>query len=110
MENLEQKAVLVQMTSNFIGTSKKAKKPTEEVEANHNVQNAGAFYKTLFDKKVFKQLGLAWNIADKIHTKMSLPWISNRIRILPTTLLEQYNDEMAKAKKMYKNADRKSVV
>ena len=57
-----------------------------------------------FDKKVFKQLGLAWNIADKIHTKMSLPWISNRIRILPTTLLEQYNDEMAKAKKMYKNA------
>jgi len=104
MNSLEQKAVLVQMTSNNIGTSRKAQKPTQEVEENHRVKNVGAFYKELFNKNAFKELNLAWHKADNVHHRLSLPWISNRIRILPVTLLEQYNDEMAKAKEAYGQA------
>jgi len=102
--NLEQKAILVQMTSNFIGRRRKSQKPTEEIEENHNVQNVGAFYKMLFDKKVFKKLKMARHMAERIHDKLSLPWISNRIRILPVTLVEQYNNEMEKAKNSYGQA------
>ncbi len=89
-KGINEKAILVQMKTEFISQSKKATKPTQEIEEKHKVQNAGAFFKSLFDRKVFKDINTARNMAYNAHQRMSLPWMDSNIRILPISLFEKY--------------------
>ena len=88
--SLSSKAMIVSLSVSCWTARKQDKKVSTEVEAAHNARDAGRFNKLLIDKAALDPLtSFAGRIRDE-HYRLTLPWLDNGGRLLPSKLFMEY--------------------
>ena len=101
MSTLQNKAMLITLSVSCWTASKKDKKVSAEVEAQHNAKDAGRYNKLLIDKA---RLDVLSSYASKIrafHYSRTMPWMDNGARLLPSALFFDYSAEIRSMKTEY---------
>lgn len=99
--SLANKAMLVTLTVSCWTARKQDKKVAEEVERSHQATDAGRYNKLLIDKQHLDPLT---SMASKIrneHYRLTLPWLDNGGRLLPSKLFFEYQKAMNALKEKY---------
>lgn len=105
MSNLNEKAMLIELSISQWSGRKLDRKITQEVNAAHNAdENAGRYNKSLIAKDVLQKIKKAANSARTYHYKNTLPWSDNSPRILPAAHFQDYSAEMRKLKASFEDA------
>jgi len=99
--SLQDKAMLITLSVSCWTARKQDKKVSAEVEAAHNAKNAGRFNKDLISKEYLEKLTSHASAIRSYHYKMTLPWMDNGARLLPSKLFQEYSAEMRKMKQEY---------
>jgi hypothetical protein len=99
--SLQDKAMLVTLSVSCWTARKQDKKVSAEVEAQHNARDAGRYNKLLIDKVHLDPLTSYAGQIRTYHYKMTLPWMDNGARMLPSKLFAEYSAEMRKMKQEY---------
>lgn len=102
MTSLQTKAMLVTLSVSCWTARKQDKKVAAEVEASHNASgDAGRYNKLLVDKVHLDPLTSFAGQIRAYHYKMTLPWMDNGARLLPSKLFMEYSTELRKLKAQY---------
>lgn len=99
--SLQTQAMLITLSVSCWTARKQDKKVAAEVEASHNAKDAGRYNKLLVDKVHLDPL---MNYAGQIrsyHYKMTLPWMDNGARLLPSRLFMEYSANIRSMKAHY---------
>lgn len=100
--SLTDKAMIVTLSVSCWTARKQDKKVAEEVEQKHNARDAGRYNKLLIDKQYLDPLtSMAGRIRQK-HYDLTLPWLDNGGRLLPSKLFFKYQSEMTALKDEYR--------
>lgn len=99
---LQNKAMLVTMSVSCWTAQKKDTKVSAEIEASHNAKNAGRYNKMLVDKAHLDPLTSFAGAVRSYHYKMTLPWLDNGARLLPSKLFMEYSAEIRKLQSEYR--------
>lgn len=99
---LQNKAMLVTMSVSCWTAQKKDTKVSAEIEASHNAKNAGRYNKMLVDKAHLDPLTSFAGAVRSYHYKMTLPWLDNGARLLPSKLFMEYSAEIRKLQSDYR--------
>lgn len=99
--SLSSKAMIVSLHVSCWTARKQDKKVSSEVEQAHNARDAGRFNKLLIDKAALDPLtSFAGRIRDK-HYDLTLPWLDNGGRLLPSKLFFEYRKTLEHMKSEY---------
>ncbi len=100
--SLADKAMVVTLSVSCWTARKQDKKVAEEVELKHNARDAGRYNKLLIDKQHLDPLtSMAGRIRQK-HYDLTLPWLDNGGRLLPSKLFTKYQQEIGLLKDEYR--------
>lgn len=100
--SLTDKAMIVTLSVSCWTARKQDKKVAEEVEQKHNARDAGRYNKLLIDKTHLDPLtSMAGRIRQR-HYDLTLPWLDNGGRLLPSKLFFKYQSEMNTLKDEYR--------
>lgn len=100
--SLADKAMVVTLSVSCWTARKQDKKVAEEVELKHNARDAGRYNKLLIDKQHLDPLtSMAGRIRQK-HYDLTLPWLDNGGRLLPSKLFSKYQQEIGQLKDEYR--------
>lgn len=99
--SLQDKAMLITLSVSCWTARKQDKKVSTEVEQQHNAKDAGRYNKLLVDKKDLDPLTSYAGQIRNYHYKMTLPWMDNGARLLPSKLFMEYSAELRKMKAEY---------
>ena len=99
--SLNNKAMIVTLNVSCWTARKQDKKVSAEVDSAHNAQNAGRYNKLLIDKGYLDPLSSFANKVRQYHYKMTLPWMDNGGRLLPSKLFMEYRNEMDSLRSQY---------
>lgn len=99
--SLQDKAMLITLSVSCWTARKQDKKVSAQVEKAHNAHDAGRFNKLLVDKAHLDPLTSFAGSIRTFHYKMTLPWMDNGARLLPSKLFMEYSAEMRKLKGEY---------
>lgn len=99
--SIQNKAMLVTLSVSCWTARKQDKKVSAEVEAAHNAKNAGRYNKDLVDKQHLDPLTSYAGQIRAYHYKMTLPWMDNGARLLPSKLFQEYSAEIRRMKQEY---------
>lgn len=103
---LHHKAILVDLDLRSIPTTKIDRTTTREVLRIHNAdEDAGRWTNTLWPKEALAPISSYDSVTGRIHRDMTLPWIDNGNRILPTAKHPEYMKIMRSRK-----AERQALV
>ena len=92
--NLQNKAMLANLTISRWTAQKTDKTVTEEVTRAHGATaDAGDFRKALIDKAHLKALVASGSAIRAYHNRMTLPWDDDGRRILPSKSFQAYTDK-----------------
>lgn len=101
MSNLNSKAMIVTLNVSCWTARKQDKKVSAEVDKAHNARDAGRYNKLLVDKVHLDPLTSFAGQIRNYHYKMTLPWMDNGGRLLPSKLFMEYRNEMDRLKNEY---------
>lgn len=107
--SLQSKTMLVTLSVSCWTARKQDKKVSAEVEKSHNARDAGRYNKVLVDKAHLDPLTSYAGQIRTFHYKMTLPWMDNGARLLPSMLFMEYTAELRKMKIEYENLVNKFV-
>jgi hypothetical protein len=99
--SLQEKAMLITLSVSCWTARKQDKKVSAEVEASHNARDAGRYNKLLIDKVHLDPLTSYAGAIRQYHYKMTLPWMDNGARLLPSKLFLEYSQEVRKMQAQY---------
>ena len=99
--SLQNKAMLITLSISGWTARKQDKKVSAEVETAHNAKDAGRYNKLLVDKSYLDPLTQHAGKMRDYHYRMTLPWLDNGARLLPSKLFMEYRAEMEKLKTEY---------
>lgn len=99
--SLQTQAMLVTLSVSCWTARVQDKKVSAEVEASHNARDAGRYNKLLVDKVHMDPLTSFASAVRTYHYKMTLPWMDNGARLLPSRLFMEYSAEIRKLKNDY---------
>lgn len=99
--SLQDKAMLITLSVSCWTARKQDKKVAAEVEAAHNARDAGRYNKLLIDKVHLDPLTSYAGAVRQYHYKMTLPWMDNGARLLPSKLFLEYSQELRKMQSEY---------
>lgn len=94
--SIQDKAMLITLSISGWTARKQDKKVAAEVETAHNAKDAGRYNKLLVDKAYLDPLTQHAGKMRDYHYRMTLPWMDNGARLLPSKLFMEYRAEMAK--------------
>ena len=95
---LNEKALLVHLRISMWSGSRKNKKLTSEVCAEHDAENdAGSWWTYYVPKADLKPLQQTANQCRAIWVKYTLPWMDGGLRVLPSAKLMEYSKDIRKA-------------
>lgn len=99
MNNLKQKAMLVQLRISMWTGRSKDNAVTEEVcLSKQSEHDAGAWWTYMIPKKDIQPIEKAAGKCRAIHKQYTLPWLDGGIRLLPADAFMDYRDAISKAK------------
>lgn len=99
--SLADKAMIVTLSVSCWTARKQDKKVAEEVEQKHGAVDAGRYNKLLIDKQHLDPLtSMAGKIRQR-HYDLTLPWLDNGGRLLPSKLFFKYRKEIDDLKVAY---------
>lgn len=101
MSNLNSKAMIVTLNVSCWTARKQDKKVSAEVDAAHNARDGGRYNKLLVDKSHLDPLTSFASSIRQYHYKMTLPWMDNGGRLLPSKLFLEYQQEINNLKDGY---------
>lgn len=90
--SLNNKAMIVTLNVSCWTARKQDKKVSAEVDAAHNARDAGRYNKLLIDKSYLDPLTSHAGKVRQYHYKMTLPWMDNGGRLLPSKLFMEYRN------------------
>lgn len=91
----DERALLVKLTISEWSATKTDVKATSEVIQTHNAQaSAGKFQKKLLVSNALMNFKNNAQTARQLHYAMTLPWMDEGLRILPTKMYRKYMDKM----------------
>lgn len=90
--SLNNKAMIVTLNVSCWTARKQDKKVSAEVDAAHNARDAGRYNKLLVDKSHLDPLTSHAGKIRQYHYKMTLPWMDNGGRLLPSKLFMEYRN------------------
>ncbi len=99
--SLQTQAMLVTLSVSCWTARVQDKKVSAEVEQAHNATDAGRYNKLLVDKTHMDPLTQFSASVRNYHYKMTLPWLDNGARLLPSRLFMEYSAEIRKFKAQY---------
>ena len=100
-----QRAVLATLTINAWSTSIMDKTITNEVTVAKKASvNSGRFTKRLLPKAATKDLSSIASDAREAHNFYTMPWNGRGTRLLPTAVMQAYDDQMLRLKQDYEDA------
>jgi hypothetical protein len=99
--SLQTQAMLVTLSVSCWTARKQDKKVAAEVEAAHNARDAGRYNKLLVDKHHLDPLTSFAGSVRAYHYKMTLPWMDNGARLLPSKLFMEYSAEIRRLTREY---------
>lgn len=92
--SIQDKAMLVTLSVSCWTARKQDKKVTAEVEKAHSAHDAGRYNKLLVDKQYLDPLNSYAGTIRSYHYKMTMPWMDNGARLLPSKLFLPYSAEI----------------
>jgi hypothetical protein len=99
---IQDKALLVKLAIGMPGNGRKDKSITAEVTQKHALAaNAGRWNKTLYPPEAFTPLVEVAGAARTYHYEVTLPWLDEGFRILPTLVYQEYTDKMRKTRSQF---------
>jgi hypothetical protein len=101
--SIQNKAMLVTLSVSCWTARKQDKRVSAEVEASHNAKDAGRYNKDLVSKAHLDPLTQYASLIRAYHYKMTLPWMDNGARLLPSKLFMEYSAELRTMKQEYAN-------
>ncbi len=101
--SLQTNAMLITLSVSCWTGRVQDKKVSEEVDANHGATNAGRYNKLLIDKAYMDPLVQHAGKVRQYHYKMTLPWMDNGARLLPSALFMEYSQEIRSLSAAYEN-------
>lgn len=94
---INDKAILVKLSISMPGNTRKDKKMTGEVIAQHSMgEKSGRWVKQVYPDEALEPLSKVGNEARAKHYEMTLPWADEGFRILPTAIHFDYTAQMRK--------------
>jgi len=99
--SLQTQAMLVTLSVSCWTGRVQDKKVSAEVEQTHGATDAGRYNKLLVDKAHMDPLVQFAGKVRQYHYKMTLPWLDNGARLLPSALFLEYSTEIRKLKADY---------
>lgn len=96
--SLNSKAMIVTLNVSCWTARKQDRRVAEEVDAAHNAKDAGRYNKLLIDKKYLDPLTSHAGAIRQYHYKMTLPWMDNGGRLLPSKLFMEYRSGLEQLK------------
>jgi hypothetical protein len=98
---IQDKAMLVILSISMWTARKYDKTVSKEIDDLHQAQDAGRYNKLLIDNDAMKHItSLAGDIRT-YHYKVTLPWLDNGTRLLPSALYFDYCKQMETFKKQF---------
>ena len=92
---LASRAMIAKLKINCWGGEKRDRDVTETVLASHGaVQGAGRFSKSLVSQEFLKPIRAVADAAREDHAELTLPWMNDGARILPSSLFMDYKRKM----------------
>jgi len=101
--SIQNKAMLITLSVSCWTARKQDKRVSAEVEASHNAKDAGRYNKDLVGKAHLDPLTTYASHIRAYHYKMTLPWMDNGARLLPSKLFMEYSAELRAMKQEYAN-------
>lgn len=95
---LNNKAMIVTLDVSCWTARKQDRRVAQEVDAAHNAKDAGRYNKLLIDKKYLDPLTSHAGAIRQYHYKMTLPWMDNGGRLLPSKLFMEYRNGLDQLK------------
>lgn len=102
MTALANKAMIVALTVSCWTARKQDKQVSVEVEKAHGAVDAGRYNKLLIDKAYLDPLTSYAGKVRNEHYRLTLPWLDNGGRLLPSKLFFEYQSTMDKLKSEYR--------
>lgn len=102
MTALANKAMIVALTVSCWTARKQDKQVSVEVEKAHGAVDAGRYNKLLIDKAYLDPLTSYAGKVRNEHYRLTLPWLDNGGRLLPSKLFFEYQNTMDKLKSEYR--------
>ena len=96
--SLNNKAMIVTLNVSCWTARKQDRRVAQEVDAAHNAKDAGRYNKLLIDKKYLDPLTSHAGAIRQYHYKMTLPWMDNGSRLLPSKLFMEYRNGLDQLK------------
>ncbi len=104
---LSEKAMLVSLNVSQWTARKKDKRATSEIHAKYSADDkSGQYNKALVAREALDNIRKLTNEAREFHYKMTLPWLDNGTRILPSAHFNDYSQEMRTFKNKFEGATR----
>jgi hypothetical protein len=96
---LAQKAVLASLTISQWSARRFDRKITDETNRRHNADaDAGRYNKLLIEKKHLEEINAASSHARSIFAEMTLPWLADGTRMLPSKLYMDFTSKMRRCR------------
>lgn len=92
--SLSERAMLITLSVSCWTGSRKDDSVVEEINAKHNARDSGRFSKYLVDKEELKPCSAHVAALRAQHYKLTLPWLDNGARLLPSRLFSEYDREI----------------
>jgi hypothetical protein len=99
--SLSERAMLITLSVSCWTGSRKDDSVVEEINAKHNARDSGRFSKYLIDKEELKPCSAHAAALRQQHYKLTLPWLDNGARLLPSRLFSEYDREIRKMSAQY---------
>ncbi len=103
MSALNNKAMIVTLNVSCWTARKQDKKVSAEIEEAHGAKAARNYNKLLIDKAHLDPLTKYAGAIRQMHYRLTLPWMDNGGRLLPSKLFMKYRNEMETMKNEYQN-------
>ncbi len=104
---LSEKAMLVSLNVSQWTARKKDKRATASIHAQYQAgDDSGQYNKALVAREALDEIRKLTNEAREFHYKMTLPWLDNGTRILPSAHFNDYSQEMRTFKNKFEGATR----
>ena len=92
--SLSDKAMLITLSVSCWTGSRKDDSVVEEVNLRHGAKDAGRFSKYLVDKRELEPCAAHARAIRALHYKLTLPWLDNGARLLPSKIFAEYDREL----------------
>jgi hypothetical protein len=102
--SIAQSAMIVALTVHCWTARKQDKQVAKEVDDRHGAKDAGRYNKLLIDKAHIQPLQSLANAIREEHYKLTLPWMDNGGRLLPSKLFMDWRDRIEALRESYRVA------